>query len=612
MRDRIIEAYRRFGGSYDHRINVYGSAATQRRSVAGESALGVSLSGSSQAVGLSGSNVITSPAATGRGDSAAIPPPIDVPPALTSAVVSIPAKMWTALTMSVVVIVLVISIVILFIDMGNTFFNRAMILIPPPPILTPDEKKRVAAEIQSAVVTAMSLLAEVVPQVTGILPLMDRLNELDFIDLWSRGFALIEIARDVFNKSCWVGLGCSIAAYLVTWVTFLHSTMRHVRAARRGGLRSWKVLPDGSPFRTATDGASSDDGQGGDDASSILGQPEAALIFADKYIGLQVMHLALQFLIVMVLAVLVTAVLTSADRLVSVFPVLGSILLAIAVSLSGTVAMFVFERIVVGRWLVTGLTIERVIPYFRWTIFAIILSFLSGIANTIIRWLSTILAVTLFFSRLDLPLFPRWWLSLDTGYVSYYSMVLVHEEYTNPILQSLVAVWLTDAYLRRKVAEARLAWLVEQLRGTSAGQQLPRRKHVWLETWPNSAFQAPPVATQPSVSYASPLDNCVRLPHLRTLSLVRLRVLSRNPLDPAVPIAAPVWLSVGTDTFSSLERRRRLCLRRPPNFSGGDWKRLPWTIMPPAGYPPTLLLLTLVVSPLFLPFAWTTRRRPPK
>ena len=294
-----------------------------------------------------------------------------------------------------------------------TWLTNIQNRIPEPPDVTPAEKQKINDDLRISLKTALESVANADPRFTFIYAFIPTIEDIDFIELWEFMYDLsTEIIKSA-RIAGYVATASGALAMAANWLLLNNNIPKVMKSIRRN-----------RPIEP-------------------LVRSKAQCVIADRYVGLQAMHLVLAYFIIFSLVFLIMLIVLTPSITTAVKRALETVAITAVLTSLATVIMELFVKL---TW-ATGDRVRHPLPYSRWQLLAIVLHTVSGMVTTIVRWIKSIMAQTVVFARLDLDLFPAGLKFLDTGYWSYHSMVYVHETHNNPILRVFLSITMTDVFV---------------------------------------------------------------------------------------------------------------------------------------------------------------------
>jgi len=327
-----------------------------------------------------------------------------------------PIKFLVSMTCSAVVIMVMTYFSIFIYNTILRWIMEMKNIVPRPPSnLSPSERTRLNEELIAAVVLGLKTMASMDPRLTFIEQLVPSVQSMDAFQLWQSIFTILDDMSSSVTISGHTAVILALAVVIVNVIGLILILPEKYLMVRQGKMRQ--------EFK---------------DRSTIL--------LADKYIGIQCMHFVLGHQLVFFVVFFVMLILTTPSVIYWFAKAFYMTILASLISVFVTV---IIEQVIVGRIIVQHRTIQFDGAYRLWTIWALIASIANGVSLTISRFVSAIVAIALLFARLDMDIFPEQMLFLDMGYWAFYSVILVDEEYNNPIALTMQAALTTEMILRR-------------------------------------------------------------------------------------------------------------------------------------------------------------------
>ncbi|KAJ9452390.1 hypothetical protein DIPPA_11363 [Diplonema papillatum] len=290
--------------------------------------------------------------------------------------------------------------------------------LPEPPDMSQSEKDDLNSDIQKYLSASIEAVAEADPRFVFMSSFVPTVENVDFVELWKRAYYLTNQLIWSIRLGGIMGTAAGTLATCMNWILLVRNAPVVMKRTRRN---------DPVEKTIAT---------------------KALCTKADAYVGLQAVHLVLAYIVVFAIVWIVSIVVFTPWIINQVISTIGFTF--ILSTLSGMTTLFA-EMFVRAAW-APGTRVKEPVRYSRWQLIALIFHIMSALVATASRWITSIVAQTLLFARLDLELFPSSLKSLDRGYWTYHSMMYTDETHNNPIMRVFMAIMLTDYLFKPPVA----------------------------------------------------------------------------------------------------------------------------------------------------------------
>eukprot|EP00755_Sulcionema_specki_P009616 Sspe_Gene.44193::Locus_21655_Transcript_3_6_Confidence_0.222_Length_9421::g.44193::m.44193 len=288
--------------------------------------------------------------------------------------------------------------------------------LPEPPDVSPAEEQRINRDLQDSIRAGLETIAQSDPKFSFLYSISSSVRNVDFVGWWKTLHSLSDEVVLAIRIAGITGITVGVVAMFTNWILLTRNIPVNMKKVRRGEGHEGDL-----PFR-------------------------ASLVVADRYVGMQAMHLVLAYFIIFGIVFLVVAVVAMPSARSAI---VAHTQLAFSTAILTSFFMVFVELFVKTFW-APGSTVKKPVLYSRYQLVALAFYTVSGVVTTVVRWVKSIAAQTIFFARLDLQLFPKQINFLDQGYWSYYSMIYVDECHNNPILRVFVSILISDTILRRR------------------------------------------------------------------------------------------------------------------------------------------------------------------
>jgi hypothetical protein len=304
----------------------------------------------------------------------------------------------------------------------HSFLNGLLGYLPRP---TDDENlEEINETVTAAISVTFSALAASRPELAFLAAAVGPIKRLNLVSAAVTLRRLVEALERRLDVSSAAGLIVANLIVLASGVATLLHTKTLIRHQRR-----WGGTSLGPAFAT----------------------PQVGRI--ETYIGLHCMHFVLVFIVVAALVFIVLLALLAEPVRLFLWEK-GKVLLI--ASISSVAISLALRLFFVKLFLLDGWHIVRPEIHALFSFFDLVLGVFTGAVGTVVRWVQTVVFFTICFAKLDCPMYPFPFSSLDKAHVGFAAMVGAEANNSHPVYITFAAMLLLDRHVKAAVATEQL------------------------------------------------------------------------------------------------------------------------------------------------------------